>query len=173
MNTTFRSPLRKAGFLPHFIAGVVGCALAFSFSASCGAQVLIPEQNFKAGTYRGTLEATASFVGLPETKSVLKVKGRSTGNSKMNCIGVPDLGTNVVASGDELPVKLFNLEYSTAIGTFFFNEIINGSGSSSGNSLESLEVRKNTVKAAFRTQRLVNQSTLEIRVTVRLTRVGE
>lgn len=134
---------------------------------------MIPEQNFKAGTYRGTIEATASFEGLPETKTIAKVRGRSTGDSKMSCIGAPDLGTNVVASGDELPVKLFSLEYSSAVGTFFFNEVINATGSGSGNSLQSLEVRKNTVTAEFFTQRLVNGKTLELRVRVRLVRVGD
>jgi len=173
MNTTFLSPLRNVGLLKHFMAGIIGCILAFALSVPSAGQVVIPEQNFKAGTYRGTIEVIASFEGLPETRTVSKVKGRSTGNSKMSCIGVPDLGTNVVASGDELPVKLFSLEYSGGGGTFFFNEVINASGSGSGNSLESLEVRKNTVRAEFSTQRLVNQATLEVRVRVRLTRVGD
>ena len=101
------------------------------------------------------------------------MKGRSTGNSKISCIGVPDLGTNVVASGDELPVKLFTLEFLGGAGTFFFNEVINASGVGSGNSLDSLEVRKNTVSAEFHTQRLVNGNTFVLRVRVRLVRVGD
>ena len=55
---------------------------------SSSGQVVIPEQNFKAGTYQGTIEVTASFEGLPQTKAVANVKGRSTGDSKMKCIGV-------------------------------------------------------------------------------------
>jgi hypothetical protein len=173
MNTTFLSLHRKAGFPRHFTAGIIGCILAFGLSATCAGQVVIPEQNFKAGTYRGTIEVTASLEGLPETTTISKVKGRSTGNSKMSCIGVPDLGTNVVASGDQLPVKLFTLEFLGGAGTFFFNEVINTSGVGSGNSLDSLEVRKNTVSAEFHTQRLVNGNTFVLRVRVRLVRVGD
>lgn len=172
MNTTFLFLRRKTGFPKHFTAGISGCILALVLTSICVGQVVIPEQNFKAGAYRGFIEATASFGDLPETKTILKVRGRSTGDSKLSCIGVPDLGTNVVASGDVLPVKLFTIAYSPVPGTFFFNEIINGSGSSSGNSLESLEVRKNTITAVFSTQRLVDQTMLELRVRVRLVRVG-
>ena len=172
MNTTLLSLQRSPGVPKHSLPGFVCWLLASILSATCGGQVVIPEQNFKAGTYQGTIEVTASVDGLPETKTVSRIKGRSTGNSKMDCLGVPDLGTNVVASGDQLPVKLFSIEFSSAVGTFFFNEVINASGSGSGNSLQSLEVRKNKVTAEFFTQRLVNERTLELRVRVRLTRVG-
>jgi hypothetical protein len=139
------------------------------------AQAQFSEQDFRAGAYRGIMVVTTSVEGVGKTTASLKVKGRSTGNSTLRFIGVPQLAEPVLAGDDDFPVKLFRLEYVVAIGAMIFSEVVNvdAGGSTEFRVLESLSVKGDTVRAELTYNRTLAQNDITFNVRIRLTRVGK
>lgn len=171
MKTTFLSLYQPASQRRHLKSGFAFLILAFALSLSSFAQVTIPEVDFKAGAYRGTVKIIASADDRGETTTVIKVRGRSTGTSVLKCMGAPSPDASLVGSGGDLPLKLFVIEFNSVFGTFFLNEMTSET-SGGGTSLTSLEVKKNTVRAEANSQRTIGDTVVMIRVQVNLTRVG-
>ena len=71
--------------------------------------------NFKAGAYRGTLQVTVAVADLGETKTTVRVVGRSEGDSTLRFVAPPQVAQPILSSTDDFPVKFFSL---TSIATF-------------------------------------------------------
>jgi hypothetical protein len=137
-------------------------------------QAQVPKTSFRAGAYRGTLTLTTSIDDVAETTATLKVKGRSTGDSTLRFMGVPQLAQPVLLSGDDFPVKLFILGYNDTTQRMTLTELVNvdAPGAIVGGGLDSLTVNGNVVRAEMKYNVVLGSITIDFRLRVRLTRVG-
>jgi hypothetical protein len=105
----------------------------------------------------------------------LKVKGRSTGDSTLRLLGVPQFAQPILATSDDFPVKLFGIFYDTVLERMSLYEAENVDATGGGNlPLVSLSVRGNSVRAEGASyNRTVGSTTINFTVRLRLTRVGD
>ena len=129
--------------------------------------------NFKAGAYRGTLQVTASVPDLGETKTTVKIVGRSTGDSTLRFVAPPQIAQPILSATDDFPVKFFSL---TSIASFMVlrevNNVDNTSGSSIDRSLQTLTVNGGTVFAEETHTVTIGTNTATVSTRVRLRRTG-
>jgi hypothetical protein len=152
--------------------GLVFLSIFLACGDSIQAQVSITQ--FRAGAYRGTVHLTVSIDGVAETTATLKVKGRSTGNSTVRFMGVPQLAEPLLAADDDFPVKLFSLEYDFAFGQMVFTEVINvdTQGAKISRGLESLTLNGNLVRAETQFPRTLASNTMNFTIRITLKRVA-
>jgi hypothetical protein len=135
----------------------------------------VPEQIFKAGAYRGVMTVTTSVDGFGESSTVLKVRGRSTGDSTMRIIGAPQLAQGILGDSDDLPVKLFRVEFFAATSSMIILEIFNAdyTGAAGGVALNTVTVRGNSVRATAIFQQDLGELAVNYTVKLQLTRTGK
>jgi hypothetical protein len=156
--------LQKAG--PVFLSIFLACGDSV--------QAQVPITQFRAGAYRGTVHFTVSIDGVAETTATLKVKGRSTGNSTLRFMGVPQVAEPLLAVDDDFPVKLFSIEYDFAAERMVFTEVINvdTQGAKIPRGLESLTLNGNLVRAETQFPRTLGSNTMNFTIRITLKRVG-
>jgi hypothetical protein len=133
-------------------------------------QAQIPITQFRAGAYRGTVHFTVSIDGVAETTATLKVKGRSTGNSTLRFMGVPQLAEPLLAADDDFPVKLFSIEYDIVAEGMVFTEVknVDTQGAKISRGLESLTLNGNLVRAETQFSRTLGPNTMNFTIQVTL-----
>jgi hypothetical protein len=135
----------------------------------------VSEQIFKAGAYRGVMTVTTSVDGFGESSTVLRVRGRSTGDSTMRIIGAPQLAQGTLGGSDDLPVKLFRVEFFAPTNSMIITEIYNAdyTGTAGGVALNAVSVRGNSVRATAIFQHDLGELAVNYTVKLQLTRTGK
>ena len=145
--------------------------VSVTFAATGQAQI----QNFKSGTYRGTMVVTTSIDDVGQTSATLKIAGRSAGDTVLKLIGTPQLALPLLNNaGDDYPIKTFSIEPSPVGESMSLYEVINTGfqkGTTIGLSLDSLIVKGNVVRGELSYSRTLNVLT-NFKIKLRLTRVG-
>ena len=96
--------------------------VSVTFAANGQAQI----QNFKSGTYRGTMVVTTSIDDVGQTSATLKIAGRSAGDTVLKLIGTPQLALPLLNNaGDDYPIKTFSIEPSPVGESMSLYEVIN------------------------------------------------
>jgi hypothetical protein len=148
---------------------IVRSGWAFTLILLALSGVAQAQQEFRAGAYRGVMFVTTSVEEVGKTTASLKLKGRSTGNSTLKFIGVPQLAEPVLAEDDDFPVKLFRLEHVIPIGAMVFSEVVNvdAGGSTQFRVLDSLSVKGDSVRAELTYNRTLAQNDITFNVRIR------
>jgi hypothetical protein len=161
-------PIRSCAKVPSAIWLIAILWVAFHTPAI--AQV--SPTNFKAGAYRGTLQVTVSVPEVGETKTTVKIAGRSAGDSTLRFMATPQIAQPILASSDDFPVKLFSLDSVAAF--MVLREVINvdASGATTDKLLDALTVNGGVVIAQETHTLQVGGDIATISTRVRLTRTG-
>jgi hypothetical protein len=149
-------------------------ALVLAFAGTAYAQV--PEQTFKAGSYRGVMTVTTSVDNVGQTTSTLKLSGRSDGNSRLRMIATPQLAAHLI-DGDDYPAKLFSLYYENFFQSMVIEETLNldtEGGEGSFIPLTSMTVKGDRILATLIRPRAFGINlTLNTTIKIVLTRTGK
>jgi hypothetical protein len=140
-------------------------------AASSAMEAQIPTVTFKSGSYRGTMQVTTSIEGVAETTSMMKVKGRSEGDSTLKFMGAPQIANHIFA-GNEAATAVYLFEFSGIVNSMVFSERANYDTSSASRAPESLLLKGNSVRADLTFTRSQGSDEVTFTIKIRLTRVG-